>query len=265
MWKEKQFMLQRLRNRVGTAGLIVAIVALVAALAGGAYAASGALTGKQKKEVEKIAKKYAGKQGPAGPQGPQGSKGDAGNAGQAGAAGASGKSITVTPIAVGTPGLCESSGGASVKQEGAGSGTAVCNGEEGPEGPKGEPWAVGGLPKGATETGAWSFNGTSSLPGVNVPISFPVPLKASLAASAVHFVGPTGGGVCTGNAANPTAPEGALCVYENRKSGASFGAEGGVYELSWEALGASKQGAYIYFETVAVEAYGFGSWAVTGS
>ncbi|HVV72142.1 MAG TPA: hypothetical protein VHI52_11700 [Verrucomicrobiae bacterium] len=56
--------IQRIHQKLGTAGLIVAIVALVAALAGGAYAAGGGLSGKQKKEVTKIAQveaeKFAG-------------------------------------------------------------------------------------------------------------------------------------------------------------------------------------------------------------
>jgi hypothetical protein len=84
-------MISSMRERFGTAGLIVAIFALVVALSGGAYAASGGgLTGKQKKEVEKIAKKFAGKPGPAGANGTNGANGANGTNGAAGPQGPKG-------------------------------------------------------------------------------------------------------------------------------------------------------------------------------
>jgi hypothetical protein len=81
-------MLQRLRRPepFGKAGLMVAVFALVVAMAGGAYAA-GALSGKQKKEVEKIAKKFAGKPGANGQQGAAGANGTNGTNGKDGASG----------------------------------------------------------------------------------------------------------------------------------------------------------------------------------
>ena len=59
-------MIERIHQKLGTAGFVIAIVALIAALGGTALAAAK-LNGTQKKEVEKIAKKYAGKPGAAGP------------------------------------------------------------------------------------------------------------------------------------------------------------------------------------------------------
>ena len=46
-------MLQRIRNQIGTAGLVVAIVALVAALGGGAYAATHPATASKAKPLTK--------------------------------------------------------------------------------------------------------------------------------------------------------------------------------------------------------------------
>jgi hypothetical protein len=171
-------MLQRFRDRFGTAGLIVAVVALAAALAGTAIAAGG-LTGKQKKEVTKIAKKYAGKpgatgpQGPAGPQGPkgdtgaQGEKGAKGDPGTNGTNGTNGTSATAASFAPGEHGCTE--GGIEVKSS---SPTAyVCNGEEG------SPWTAGGtLPSGETETGVFVSPGSFK----PAPISFAIPLAQPL-------------------------------------------------------------------------------------
>lgn len=130
-------MLKRIREKFGTAGLIVAIVALVVAVAGTAYAATK-LTGPQKKEVEKIAKKFAGKDGKEGPQGAQGpagaagAKGDKGNTGDKGPEGPPGKSVVLTDFPKGVAG-CNELGGAEVRTESqlAGEGTEVCNGRNG--------------------------------------------------------------------------------------------------------------------------------------
>jgi len=192
-------MFQRLQDRFGTAGLIVAVVALIAALTGTAFAAAG-LNAKQKKEVKAIAKSFqgtgpagaAGAAGPAGPQGPAGSPGAKGDAGPQGPAG-----------------------------------------PKGDKGSTGSPWAVGGLPKGATEAGTWGFEGSSS-PIEVIGLSFPVPLAAPLDEGHVHFINDEGkevvgftyeevtSTVCTGTAAEPTAAAGHLCVYagamQNSKS-----------------------------------------------
>lgn len=279
-------MLQRFRGRVGTAGLIVAIVALVAALGGGAYAASGGLSGKQKKEVTKIAhkeaKKFAGKngaagpegkQGPAGPTGPAGAKGDtgakgdpgapgaAGAAGAPGAPGAPGESVEAFPTA-GAPGEpCEGTGGAVY--EVVGEATEICNGEAGVLHP-GET-----LPKGATETGVWSFNGSASdaVPGVEhadlASISFTIPLAAKLFEAEIHYVTtPTPGQPpCPGTAVNPQASEGQLCVYQSSLEKAQF-AE--IVQPPGTGSGASKVGAQLKFIEVEDGAFGGGTFAVTG-
>lgn len=264
-------MLTKLREPFGKAGLIVAIVALIAALGGGAYAASGGLSGKQKKEVEKIAKKYAGKNGTNGTNGAPGAKGDTGAAGtngtngtngSPGGPGAAGKSVEEVPIAAG-PGeaACEERGGAEYLLEGATEGTEVCNGKEG------SPWALGGLPKGATETGVWTFGASeaSSEGGrVYVPISFSVPLRQKITDEAnVHFVGPNGDGTtCKGKVTAPTAPEGVLCVYRAEVVGAEFVA---VRELLAENNEVDTAGAYLVFREAHNESYGRGSFAVTGN
>jgi hypothetical protein len=233
-------MLQRFRDQVGTAGLIVAVVALVLALGGGAYAASGALTGKQKKEVEKIAKKYAGKPGTAGATGPAGAAGAKGDTGAAGAAGAEGKQ-----------------------------GIQGKEGKEGAEGLEGSPWTAGGtLPVGSTETGVWTLYGGSTASEVASPISFPIPLAAGLSGTKVHFApglgeGPTG--TCTGNVSNPTAPSGTLCVYNAHLAPETAGPTfAGIYNATASAEGTSKSGALIFFTGVVAESEGYGSWAVTG-
>jgi hypothetical protein len=128
-------MLQRIHNKLGTAGLVVAVVALIAAVAGTALAAGG-LTKKQEKQVVKIAKKYAGKQGPQGP------RGDAGPAGAPGPAGATGPK-----------------------------GDTGSDGPEGPEGPAGPTETK--LPPGKTMTGTWGFAGKEAAPYI-VNISFPL-------------------------------------------------------------------------------------------
>jgi hypothetical protein len=257
-------MLTKLREPFGKAGLIVAIVALIAALGGGAYAASGGLSGKQKKEVEKIAKKYAGKPGKngapgaTGPAGVPGAKGETGPTGT-GTAGANGKSVTVTEIEAGEPG-CDEIGGAELKQEGASSGTEICNGAAG------SPWTVGGLPKGATETGTWTLSANPDMANeqgkVFVPISFSVPLAvAELGTNKAHFVGAFGGGSCEGNFAEPSAPEGELCVYEAELRHASAIR---VETLEQDGNNAGMTGGVLAFDGIEEHAWGFGSWAVTG-
>lgn len=245
-------MLNRMHERLGTAGFIVSVIALVFALAGGAYAAKNGLSGKQKKEVKSIATSVAkGLQG-TGPQGPKGDPGAAGAAGKdgtngtPGAPGADGKLVEVTPVASGAL-ECEGRGGALLEEEGSSApAVEVCSGEEG------SPWTAGGvLPPGATETGTWAFHGgtekvtvvTETEPTATqevtigdteawVPFSFTLPLPvgktlswvgSGAASNQVHFSGESnfsdfdGGGPeklgCKGTAAGPFAPPGHLCVY----------------------------------------------------
>jgi hypothetical protein len=261
-------MFERIHQKLGTAGFIISIVALVAALSGGAYAASGALNGKQKKEVEKIAKKYSGKPGANGTNGTNGAKGDTGAAGSngtngtngsPGGSGADGKSVEATPIATGEPTACEEQGGVEYEVEGSGNVAEICNGKEG------SPWAVGGLPKGATETGAWSFSASEASADsegkVFVAFSFPVPLSSPIqSGTKVHFTGAFGDSTCTGTAVEPTAPEGSMCIYEAELIGAN-------YLRTADLLGEQPQpdpaGGFLVFGGVEDHAYGRGSFAVT--
>jgi len=178
-------MLQRIHEKLGTAGFIISIVALVAALGGGAYAASGSgLTGKQKKEVEKIAKKYAGKNGtngangtngtngaPGSPgkEGSQGKQGEQGKAGTNGTNGTNGTSVVSSPEPKGLN--CKEGGSKFVAGA---STTFACNGESA-EYPK-------TLPSGRTESGTWSVFFTSTVetfPGSVGSITFQLPLASA--------------------------------------------------------------------------------------
>ncbi len=288
-----------LRNRFGIPG-VISVIALVFAMLGGAYAASdnggpGKATASAKKGPRgpRGPKGPAGPQGPAGPAGPAGAKGDKGDTGAAGSNGkdgSNGKSVTVTQIPEGEL-ACDELGGAELKQEGAGSGVDVCNGEEG------SPWTAGGtLPPGETLTGAWAFNGSSG--GEEwVPISFPLPLSEELqpgdwrpAAGGgpiedpgeVHYINPAGKEVlvneedfttvernsdaCKGTAAVPTAEPGHLCVYASvREKSIVYGnfsfAQPGNANLLAKG-GASRTGATMRAFTEA-GARGRGTWAVT--
>jgi len=157
-------MISRLQKQFGRAGLVLGTLALLAALIGTAIA-SGGLTKQQEKRVKQIAtpiaKHYAGKTGPPGPTGPQGAPGPQGPAGAGGVAGKDGATG-----ATGTTGVTGATGKI---------------GPTGPEGVCSTPTCV--LPPSTTETGTWAF---SQLPketgflGLQVPISFPIPLAAPI-------------------------------------------------------------------------------------
>ncbi len=267
-------MISRIRERFGTAGLIVSVIALVAALAGGAYAASGGLNSKQKKEVKAIAKSFqgtgpAGAAGPAGPAGANGKDGTNGTngangaPGAAGATGADGTSVTGTALAPGEGPPGEECAEGGVEYTSASGVDVVCNGEKGPQGDvgptgdEGSPWTLGGtLPSEKTETGAWAATGEGG-----VPVSFAIPLASGLGVSEVHkFSDADFATFCPGSAANPQAGAGNLCVYK----GATFagGTVAAIFTTSavgFSEEGASKSGAVLYV----VGGGGWGSWAVT--
>lgn len=284
-------MISRIHQKLGTAGFIISIVALVAALGGGAYAAKAGLTGKQKKEVTKIAQKEAkkfaksgapgaaGPAGPTGPAGPAGAKGDKGDAGEKGApgdpgspgpAGADGKSVDAIAIAPGGT-QCQGQAGVTYEIEESGNGTEICNGKEG------SPWTAGGtLPKGATETGVWSVNGSATdTAGVFAPISLTIPLKGNLPAASVIYVkfGETNP-ECPGSTANPKALEGKLCLYQGMllpeeepepgvfKPVALF--EGFTQAVGFGA-GSGRSGGLIKYGNIVDGFRSTGSWAITGN
>jgi hypothetical protein len=244
-------MLERLRNQIGTAGLVVAIVALVAAMSGGAYAASGgsgggkataSAKGKQGKQGK------PGKTGPAGPAGPQGPAGPAGPAGPKGETGAAGTN-----------------------------GTNGKNGANGEPGEPGSPWTAGGtLPSEATEAGTYSISSETGS-GVFVgyasgDISFTIPLAAKLSASNVIYV-KGGAGAAPSNCENsehagaasvenPEAKPGFLCVFAGMHGNISE-EEMIISNPASGAEGANKAGAVLFELPTEKEALGAGTWAVT--
>jgi hypothetical protein len=269
---------------------VIAGLALVFAMTGGAYAAKKYLITSTKQISPSVLKALQGKagavgapgaagaQGPAGPAGPAGSKGETGSGkegkqgepGKAGKDGVTGKSVEATAIAPGDPG-CEGRGGVEYAIEGSTESKEVCTGKEG------SPWAVGALPPGATETGAWSFTaseassvaphaaiGNGANHTVLVPISFSVPLAVPITESTkIHFVGELGDGVnCKGTVKEPKALPGQLCIYWYEYENAEFASVRSTEEVAGGIT--SKAGAFIQFKEVKDGANGAGSWAVTG-
>lgn len=258
-------MLSRLHSKLGTAGLVVAIVALIAALTGAAFAAGG-LTKQQEKQVKKIAKKYAGKRGPAGPQGPAGPAGAKGDKGDAGTPGANGKSVVTSAISPG--GTCEA-GGVAVEVEGSGTKKSVCNGANGGFSEEMESgttlrgkWTIG--PTKESSFGMTAISFLTDYPGEAAPTavfvrsttecsSLEEPFKGSCeannAAAEAH---------CHGNAAEPAADPGFLCVYNQLTADQLFiplvlpGKEGAIIRANAHAI-----------EGVPQPLLMTGSWAVT--
>jgi hypothetical protein len=265
---------ERLKGQ--SASGLIACLALVLAVGGSAALAKGGggLTAKQKKQVEKIAKKFAGKQGAKGDPGAPGPAGSAGPAGPAGPKGDQG--IPGTPGAPGTPGK---------------------------EGKEGSPWTAGGtLPVGKTETGPWTVFNFGVEANTAIPLPFNIPLAAPLTVAQTHYLhiaeieggeakklgagagelceGKAGAelttceedfkalfAACPGNAADPKAASGNLCVYEksatNPVANPVIGNPGGPVSFGGAPPpGASKAGAVLvvlFYEGVA-----YGTWAVTG-
>jgi hypothetical protein len=94
-----------------------------------------------------------------------------------------------------------------------------------------------------------------------VPVSFSVPLGHEIGPGKAHFVGPFGGGSCEGNFAEPSAPQGELCIYESELHKISF-----LRTETPERVqnAAAIPGTVMVFNQVEEHAWGFGSWAVTG-
>jgi hypothetical protein len=273
-------MIKRFREQLGAAGLIVGVIALIAALAGGAIAANSSsgggdatasAQGKRGPKGPKGAKGakgdpgapgVAGPVGPAGPAGPAGPKGETGSPGQAGpqgnpgTPGANGKNVVV---GVATVGECPD-GGATVEVAGEpATKKAVCNGEDGGGG-GGFPET---LPSGKTETGGWIVQGGGSESAG--PISFPIPLSDAAATAITGNIHVSTeaefGTTCTGTAAKPTAPAGALCIYVTAEN---LSGEPEVYSTAtgFETPGVGTGGALIFWPAT-VGAQALGSFAVT--
>ena len=275
-------MFSPLRNRFGIPG-VISVIALVFAMFGGAYAATNGSGGGKASVSAKAKRGPRGPKGPAGPAGPQGPAGSQGAAGSNGKDGAPGKSIVVSEIEAEEEG-CEERGGAEVKQEGAGEGIEVCNGAEG------EPWTAGGtLPKGSSETGAFSPSQVPTLLGIFeapgyveasqylLPVDFPIRL-----ANAPAFVYVPAAGQAFGTAAGcpgvvggvPKANSGKFCVYvagDSVEEGAFGFPSAAVVALRPDAPmtqapgtpGTSRSGAILKVSCAEV-CVGAGLWAATG-
>ena len=243
-------MLRRIRRRF-TYTNVAMTLALVFAMSGGAYAARRLVITSTKQISPTVLKKLMGKPGPRGVPGPAGTVGAPGQAGAKGETGPKGDTG-----AKGETGLTGPAG------------------EQGPQGRPGSPWTVDGtLPSEKTETGSWSFTGTSELGVVLVPISFTLPLEAVLGKTQVHFIASGATAECKGTFKAPSAEPGNLCVYSGLLSGVTsehhiipsfvefqeeFLAKGELIE------GTATSGAVIYFgkegkEEPIVE----GKWALT--
>jgi hypothetical protein len=217
-------MYRRFHDRFGTAGVVIGVIALIAALGGTAFAASK-LNSTQKKEVSKIAKKEAQKYANSNPGAPgtNGTNGTNGKDGAPGAPGTNGKSVVVTNIEP-EEGKCEERAGAEVKQEGAATGTEVC---------EGSPWTAGGtLPSGKTETGEWAMiaDATGAFNYFAEGVSFNIPLNA---VPTPHYIRTTGKEpvwnetteeeeevtqpACPGTALEPLAEPASLCIYASNE------------------------------------------------
>lgn len=262
MDKYKPLAAFRRRLGINSPGIALGVVAIVIALTGAAFAAGG-LTASQTKQVKKIAQTEAKKIAKKGPKGDKGETGLAGPVGPKGAQGPEGKQ--------GPQGIEGLEGEEGPTGPEGPEGKEGPEGEEGPEGPEGKPWSAGGvLPPGATETGVWSFNGTTEdTQGVRTAISFPIPLKKVIPAAHVHFgeagESPEFETVCPAtSAANPKAEPGELCVYYSASEGVENATFNGIFKISeLTGEGAAQAGAMLKFTPTGV-AYGSGSFAVTG-
>lgn len=272
-----------IRNRLGIPGLI-AVIALVFAMAGGAWAAKGVVITKLsqiKPSVQKQLKGNEGKQGPAGPAGPQGAAGAAGKDGAAGPAGEDGSA--------GPTGVTGAKGATGATGPTGATGNNGVAGATGATGPTGQTGYVAVLPDGATLTGSWSFGTVPkgavppSFPPIGeellLPISFPIPLKAGLPDTSVHYIGPNGMELslneefepvettptqCLGTAGSPKANAGHLCVYAGAQS--AFG-------TSWALVsnnipgggtpGVGPTGTILRVWVLKEKAFAYGSYAVT--
>jgi hypothetical protein len=140
-------------------------------------------------------------------------------------------------------------------------GPAGPTGPQGPAGPKGDTGPAGpfpdALPSGKSVRGAYNIGGTAAAPGglANSSISFVYPLGATPTVKIV-LQGAAAPPECPGNATNPQANAGFLCVYEESRTNTA-----GVLLNAVQKFGAT----IFVNSTAAGGFYSYGSWAVTAS
>jgi hypothetical protein len=261
-----------------TPATVISVIALVFAVTGGAFAASshgGASKNNNNSAaatlvVAAVAAKKKTKppaRGPAGPKGATGATGATGPAGPAGPAGPTGP--------VGGTGPAGGAGPQGVQGE---KGEKGEKGTTGPKGTNGENGVIHGyepLPAKATETGAITGPEpqASTAGAVWVAISFPVHLEHELDEEHYEVVTVAGvhehkggtGTECAGTAAEPTAPEGFLCVYLAKEPEEADLIGRGVLNPAKGGQGAATSGAIVSLDVIGVApAKFYGTWAVTG-
>jgi hypothetical protein len=238
-------MFTAIRGRITYASVALTL-ALLFAMSGGAYAAKRYLITSTQQISPKVLKQLHGASGAPGAAGAGGAQGPAGPAGSQGPAGGPGPTGPKGP-----------------------EGAAGKNGENGKEG---SPWTLGGLPKGASETGTWTIHQDKGARATLASIPFPVPLAKELDEEHVHFIAegetpPTG---CSGSFEKPAAASGNLCVFTNTiralPSLAPVVIAFKVFSVEASAPGAGRTGAYLSVlgGEATEEAFGTGDWVVTG-
>jgi hypothetical protein len=281
-------MLTRIREQLGTAGLIVAVVALVAALTGGAIAATDGGKATSSAKAKKGPRGPKGPKGATGANGPQGPAGNPGANGKDGAPGlngtdgtngTNGKSVVVGTESTGT-GNCGGNGGATVEVEATpASKKYACNGAPG------SPWTAGGtLPDGATQTGVWGLRRdefsltTADMDpqiGHSIFIDFPIPLKGSIPPANIHIVNDLFGDPVPAACENTNHP-GAAGVANPEATPSHMCFFGGYFSMSFQfenpvdfSSGVSPFGTILNVKMTGGTAEapaggGAGTWAVTG-
>jgi hypothetical protein len=292
-------MLSRIRKQLNPA-TVLAFVALIFAMTGGAFALSSPRGGAPSagaggagvaRQVTAVAAKSkpktkAGARGPAGPAGKTGATGPAGATGVAGPAGPVGPGGPQGPAGANGTNGTNGTNGESVSskeftgkkekcEEGgseltvAGKHTYVCNGS---------PWAAGGtLPEGKSEKGAFSILYESTAAGQpgSSAISFGIPLST---APEAHYIGADkelageeheaaaiAEGKCKGNAEEPEAASGNLCVFAKLEINAKEYTLFAAYLERFLPTAPTRQGVGVVIASEkAGEVMDVGSWAVTG-